>query len=347
MAGHKPRLGITIGDPSGIGPEVTLKALIYGNLQDYQPLIISRFDHLEKHYGKLLKSIPSLRICRDREDLARKEKDSAILFLDIPGNNPLPPPGPGNPETGRESLRYIDLALDLWKEGGIEAIVTGPVSKSLIEKSGQPFTGHTEYMADYIGEKNPFMMMFSRDYRVLLATTHLPLSQVPNAVTEDRLLHTIRTGYQAIHALDGGEVKIALTGLDPHCGDEGAIGDFDVRITRRAIDRARSSGLPVEGPFAADTLFLPERWKQYSLVIVPYHDQGLIPFKMLAFDTGVNVTLGLSLVRTSVDHGTAFDIAGKNKAGHQSMIEAMDLAFRLLKYRSGELSAQPGENISD
>jgi 4-hydroxythreonine-4-phosphate dehydrogenase len=182
------------------------------------------------------------------------------------------------------------------------------------------------------------MMMFSPRYRVLLATTHVPLASVAGLVTKERLLDVIRVGYDSIRAIDGGDVSLAVTGFDPHCGDDGAIGDFDLRITAPAIAEARASGLPVEGPFSADTLFMAEKWSRYSLVISHYHDQGLIPFKVLAFDSGVNVTLGLSIVRTSVDHGTAYDIAGRGVASYSSMVEAINLAAGLFRGRRSGVS---------
>jgi 4-hydroxythreonine-4-phosphate dehydrogenase len=174
------------------------------------------------------------------------------------------------------------------------------------------------------------MMMFSLKYRVLLATTHIPVTRVTESITLEGLLNVIRVGYRSIRSIDGNVAKIAVAGLDPHCGDDGAIGVFDRDITRRAVQRAAGEGIPVFGPFAADTLFIPDTWERYNLVIAQYHDQGLIPFKMLAFNDGVNVTLGLSMIRTSVDHGTAFDIAGKNESRFTSMTEAIKLAKRLV-----------------
>ena len=229
----------------------------------------------------------------------------------------------------RESLNYLHHALNLLKNNALDAIVTGPVSKGYIEKSGTPFTGHTEYIADYFNEKNPVMMMFSQKYRVIVATTHIPVSEINNMINQAYLLNVIKKGHNSIKQIDGTHIKIAITGLDPHCGDEGAIGNFDAEITLRAVLSAREAGINIEGPFAADTLFIADTWKKYNLVIAHYHDQGLIPFKMLAFDNGVNVTLGLSVTRTSVDHGTAYDIAGKGKANFSSMVEAIKLAYRL------------------
>ncbi len=332
------RLGITMGDPAGIGPEIITRTLLSEDLENTVPVVIGSARVLERYYPDALKVLLVVQSPEGIHAGQRPANKPGYLF-DIPSPHPLPTPGNGTVYTGAESRTYIDAAIDLWKRGLIDALVTGPVSKSFIEKSGHPFTGHTEYIAEAIGETDPFMMMFSPEYRVILATTHLPLAMVEHAINTERLLKTIMTGHDAISAIDGKNATIAITGLDPHCGDEGAIGDFDKRVTREAVFRARERGISIEGPFAADTLFLPERWKKYSLVVAQYHDQGLIPFKMLAFDSGVNVTLGISMIRTSVDHGTAYDIAGKGTAGHSSLLEALKLASRLVRNKQGKPGA--------
>lgn len=323
-------IGITFGDPAGVGPEIALKSLPeLSKDTEIRPILIGRKSVIDKNYPDL----PAPDHVLSMESFTGKTQLDGPAILDLESSYPVPDPGHGSIETGAESLSYIKTALDLWKAGLIDAMVTGPVHKGFIEKSGTPFTGHTEFIADYIGERGPLMMMFSPEYRVLLATTHIPLEHAAEHVTKERLLHVIRAGYESMKAIDGGDVRLAVTGFDPHCGDDGAIGDFDLRITKPAVDEARASGIQVEGPFSADTLFMPEKWSSYNLVIVHYHDQGLIPFKVLAFDRGVNVTLGLSIVRTSVDHGTAFDIAGKGIARYSSMIEAVNVAKMLVRAR--------------
>ncbi len=320
------KIGITSGDPAGIGPEIIAKAL--NDLPDtsFVPVVIGSADFYRHYHNKFFRRFTLLSL-HDKTDTPTDE-----FFVDVPLESPMPEPGKGTPATGRESLRYIDAGLDLWEQGAIDALVTGPVSKGLIERSGTHFTGHTEYLAARTGG-DPFMMMFSEDYRVILATTHLPLSQVSSSVNRERILQVITAGNESIKAIDGAPVRLAVAGLDPHCGDDGAIGTFDRDVTAKAIEDARRAGIDVEGPFAADTLFMADRWKEHNLVIAQYHDQGLIPFKLLAFDRGVNVTLGLPLVRTSVDHGTAFNIAGKDRAGYSSMIEAIAVACRLVQGR--------------
>jgi 4-hydroxythreonine-4-phosphate dehydrogenase len=321
-------VGITIGDPAGIGPEVALKAAVELHGAHVMPVVIGRNEVLRRYYAEYLGPFTVVKSLDPQEF---KAAPGTCYIYDVELSLPVPRPGGRSPETGLESKTYIDTAIRLWREKHIDAIVTGPVSKEMIATPGLHFTGHTEYLAECIGEDHPGMMMYSPEYRVLLATTHCPLEKVRGSIDADVLLRAIQMGHRAIAGIDGavGKIKMAIAGLDPHCGDGGAIGTFDSEVTARVVKRARDLGIDIEGPYSADTLFLPDRWRRYNLVIAQYHDQGLIPFKMLAFDTGVNITVGLSLVRTSVDHGTAFDIAGKGIASHSSMKEAIVLAGRL------------------
>lgn len=323
-------LGITAGDPSGIGPEVALKALSVPLDRDVIPVLIARYSVLELHYAHLLSDY---HVVSEKDEFHHRLIPGERYICDIDLDLPVPRPGNGNIDTGIESKAYIDAALRLWERGVIHGIVTGPVNKGLIEKSGCGFKGHTEYIAEQIHEPSPFMMMYSEEYRVILVTTHLSIKEIPERIDSEMIYRTIKAGCEAISLIDGTPVRIAIAGLDPHCGDDGAIGDFDMRYTSAAAERARSDGIQIDGPFAADTLFLPERWRSYNLVVAHYHDQALIPFKILAFERGVNVTVGISLTRTSVDHGTAYDIAGKGIAQAGSMVEAIKLACILEKRR--------------
>ncbi|MBN1531686.1 MAG: 4-hydroxythreonine-4-phosphate dehydrogenase PdxA [Spirochaetes bacterium] len=323
-------IGITAGDPAGIGPEIALKAMQQIPAEEARTVLLCRRDVVERRYRQLA---GGLAVAGGEEELRRA--GAGRILYHVPSEHPVPEPGRGSAETGGESIGYVDTALELWRRGAIDALVTGPVSKGLVQRHGVPFTGHTEYIAGFTGG-SPYMMMYSGEYRVVLASTHLPVASVQDYLSQERLLEVIRAGYESIRAIDGGEATLAIAGLDPHCGDDGAIGSFDDEVTAAAVRRARDEGIPVEGPFAADTLFIPERWRRYSLAVAQYHDQGLIPFKMLAFDRGVNVTLGLPIVRTSVDHGTAFDIAGRGVAGCGSMVEAIRVAASLVRLRRAE-----------
>jgi len=319
------RIGVTAGDPAGIGPEVAIKAAARFDDSSTILIIIGRAAAMRA----VCASFEGFEVLGEK-DIVDCRAGGRYLF-DVPIDLPIPVPGEGSADTGRESIAYLDAAIRLWQSGHIDAIVTGPVSKGNIAKSGIRFTGHTEYLAERTGGE-PWMMMYALRHRVLLATTHLPLASVAAALTKERLLAAIRAGHDAVSMLDGPAVRLAVAGLDPHCGDDGAIGSFDREVTAAAIAMAREEGIDVEGPFAADTLFIPSRWERYHLAIAQYHDQGLIPFKMIEFDRGVNVTIGLPLVRTSVDHGTAYDIAGMGIANDESMLSAIRLAARLSRH---------------
>ncbi len=326
MAKTDIRLGITLGDPAGIGPEVMIGAANRLENPSVIPILIGRVSVVERLCGDLAAGYEPV----DAERCSPANfRTGGRYIAAVSGSWEYPVPGKGTAGTGSESRAYIDAGIDLWRRGAIDALVTGPVSKGFIEKTGCSFTGHTEYIASSIGEPFPRMLMFSRNYRVLLVTTHMPLAAVTGAITADAIVGTIRAGREAIASIDEREPRIAVAGLDPHCGDDGAIGEFDREVTAEAVRIARSGGIDVEGPMAADTVFLPDRWRRYDLVIAQYHDQGLIPFKMLAFDTGVNITIGLSITRTSPDHGTAYDIAGRRIASDGSALEAMKVACRL------------------
>ena len=322
-------IAVTAGDPAGIGIEVSLKA--FKELSDIAciPVFIVRKSVLDSLYPNNNIDFIQIDSDYDPDDLL----PNCIYLLNVELSYDVPIIGRGNINTGAESLAYIDKAIELWLNGKIDAIVTGPVSKAFINLNGVDFRGHTEYFAEKTGDLTPYMMMFSQDYRVILATTHIPIQEVVSNLNEEKILDVLRVADKSLRMIDGSDPKIlpkiAVAGLDPHCGDDGAIGNFDTNITKNAILKAREEGIQVDGPFAADTLFRAESWSNYSVVVAHYHDQGLIPFKMLAFDDGVNVTLGLKLIRTSVDHGTAFDIAGKNIASYSSMVEAIKLAMKL------------------
>ena len=316
------RIGITPGDPSGIGPETALKAVNEIAGPEIIPVLIGGRLNIKKNYSSLAEDYTFISADSLEKELQPSKK--YICELEYPAHHHRP--GRGTVESALEALFCIDSAVDLWKKGLIDAVVTGPVHKGLIERAGVSFTGHTEYIAGRIGEDDPLMLMYSSDYRVILATTHIPLSEVTRSLDKDRLKKIITEGFRAIETIDGAAGTVALCGLDPHCGDEGAIGVFDTEVTLSAAGELRQEGFPLTGPLAADTLFIPDNWKKYSLAVAMYHDQGMIPFKMLSFEKGVNVTAGLSITRTSPDHGTAFDLAGKGTALYSSMKEAILLA---------------------
>jgi 4-hydroxythreonine-4-phosphate dehydrogenase len=246
-----------------------------------------------------------------------------------------PPPGTTftagrvDPAAGRAAYDVIVRAVADAMGGRVDAIATAPVSKEAFALAGLPWKGHTDLLAHLTGSRFVAMMFDSEAVRVVLATVHIPLADVPRTLTFDLLTRTIELAARELPRFIGRSPRLAVAGLNPHAGEHGLMGREDDDVIRPAIERARDGGIDVGGPFPADTVFLRASRGEFDAVIACYHDQGLIPVKLLAFGRAVNVTLGLPIVRTSVDHGTAFDIAGRSVADPGSMIEAILLATRL------------------
>ncbi len=303
-------IGITLGDPSGIGPEVTAKAL-------HDPAI-ARLAHFK--------------VIGD-EVLFKKFKFPRTPSCELIGINKIHPfdfPFKDvHNASAAASLAYLETAVGILKDKKLDGLVTAPVSKEAISALGVPFSGHTEYLADNFGVTKFEMMFHSPLLRLIIATRHLPLKDVPDALSREGILGTLRLANQSFQKLF--KIKkpaIALAGLNPHAGEGGLLGHEEKTIISLAIKDAQDEGIRAFGPFAADTLFSEKNFKKYDLFIAMYHDQGLAPLKALFFNQLVNVTLGLPFIRTSPSHGTAFDIAGKNKADPSSMIEAIKFCAR-------------------
>jgi 4-hydroxythreonine-4-phosphate dehydrogenase len=301
-----------MGDPAGIGPEVVAKAV--DSVRDCNILVIGDKSFLRYKDMKVIKDI-------DEAD----PSEPNLLDLDNISEFKM---GKPTAETGRASVQYIEKAVSLIRERKIDGIVTAPISKSAINEAGYRFSGHTDLLAN-ITKKDVRMMFASKEMRVVLVTIHIPLSCVPQAITEDKVYRTIEIANSALVSWFGIEnPKISVLALNPHAGEEGIFGTEEDMI-RSAIDRTKAEGISAEGPFPPDTAFL----KKADCFVAMYHDQGLIPLKLLSFDTAVNLTLGLPFIRTSPDHGCGFDIAGKEIASPTSMIEAIKLSQILLAKR--------------
>jgi 4-hydroxythreonine-4-phosphate dehydrogenase len=238
-------------------------------------------------------------------------------------------PGVLSADAGRAAYDTICSAVREAQAGRIAAIATAPVNKLAFARAGLPWKGHTDLLAHLTGSARVAMMFWSERLKVVLATVHVPLAEVPKLVTADLLSGVIDLSARELPRFGVPSPRLALAGLNPHAGEEGLLGEEDVRVLRPAIDAARARGIDVSGPHPADTVFVRAARGEFDAVIACYHDQGLIPVKLLAFGESVNVTLGLPIIRTSVDHGTAFDIAGKGVADASSMITATLLAARL------------------
>jgi 4-phospho-D-threonate 3-dehydrogenase / 4-phospho-D-erythronate 3-dehydrogenase len=287
----RPRIGITVGDPAGIGPEIARKACENSELQRLcEPILYGPFT------------------------------DTALQAFSV---------GKVSAKAGRAAYFAITAAVRDAIDGRVAAIATAPINKEAFAAAGLKWPGHTELLAHLTGARHVAMMFHADVLRVVLATVHIPLSQVSASLTQDRLENTIELTASELPRFGVSSPRLAVAGLNPHAGEHGLFGREEQDVIRPAIVACRNRGVSVDGPFPADTLFTRATRGEFDAVIACYHDQGLIPVKLVAFGRAVNVTLGLSIIRTSVDHGTAFDIAGRGIADPSSLIEAVRLAARL------------------
>ena len=299
MRSAKPRIALTSGEPAGVGPELCVR--VAREARDAELVVIG-----------------------DRTLLA-----GAPRVEHVPLARPATP-GRLDAANARYVLAVLDRAISGCLQGEFAAMVTAPVQKSVINDAGIAFTGHTEYLAERAATEHVVMMLVGGGLRVALATTHLPLSDVPRAITADALLKTLRVLDRDLRQrFRLPQPRILVAGLNPHSGESGHLGREDIEVVRPAIAAARAAGIDASGPIPADTLFVPERLKNADAVLAMYHDQGLPVLKYASFGRGVNVTLGLPFVRTSVDHGTALDLAGTGRADPGSLREALELAIEL------------------
>ena len=285
----RPRIGLTTGDPAGIGPEIVRKAVAdIGLCEVCEPIV----------YG--------------------------------PPSDATFPAGTPTAESARAARGSIESAVRDALAGEIDAIATAPISKLGFAEAGLPWKGHTDLLAHLTDREGQVAMLFwSEPIKVVLATVHVPLAEVSRSLTRARLDQIIALTARELPRYGIARPRLAMAGLNPHAGEMGVLGDEEERVIRPAVEVARASGVDIAGPFPGDTVFLRATRGEFDAVIACFHDQGLIPVKLLAFGRAVNVTLGLPIIRTSVDHGTAFDIAGRGEADPASMIEAVRLAARL------------------
>ncbi len=325
-------LAVTLGDPAGIGPEIIAEAWRRRTEAD-APFAV---------FGDptVLRAAGAPVVTLDRLEAAAGVFPEAIPVLGTPLAGPV---RPGHPDPGcaHAVTRWITEATQACLSGEAAALVTAPVSKAVLKAAGFRHPGHTEFLgeltadAPFAGERGPVMMLAAADLRVTLATIHLPISGVAAALTFEGLLRTIRVTEQAL-ARDFGcaHPRLAIAGLNPHAGESGEIGREEIDLIRPAVDVLRAEGMDVTGPLPADSLFAAGMRERFDAIVCMYHDQALIPVKMLDFWGGVNITLGLPIVRTSPDHGTAFDIAGKGLARPDSFIAALKCAAAIADRRA-------------
>lgn len=335
--GSKPLIGITMGDPLGVGPEVIVKALADPEIRGLARYVIfGLHDVLELAADQTETSVYWWREPYD----GQARVATGVLLADFDDLIPPRINGERHPDehAGRVSFRFVEEAIRHLKCGGIDALVTGPISKQAWQLANHAFRGHTDLLARRFDARRICMAFVADRLRVALASDHVPLFELRNRFTIGLVHQPIDLLDQALREWFGIEhPRIGVLGLNPHAGEGGLLGDEETRIIEPALTLARNAGIHAVGPLPPDTAFTPESLGHYDGLVAMYHDQGLIPVKMAAFHSAVNVTLGLPAIRTSPDHGTAFDIAGRNRAHAGSMMQAIRLAVELVQTRAQAL----------
>lgn len=318
------RLGITMGDPSGIGPEIIVKALAdMSPAERSTAAVVGNLDLL-KRADAVVGS--KLSFNADYQNVAPGQVP--VVHVDSKDSDTLKV-GEISAAGGEAAYRYIERAVTLALAGEIGVIVTAPLNKGALHAAGHHFDGHTELLATLTGTKQSWMLLASEKLSALHVSTHCSLRVATERSTTLRVLDTIRTGHRHYVSIGIPNPRIAVAGLNPHCGEGGIFGREEIEQISGAVTAAQAEGIDARGPISGDTVFYRALRGEFDLVIAQYHDQGHIPTKLIAFDTTVNVTLGLPIRRTSVDHGTAFDIAGTGKADHTNMQSAIAYARRM------------------
>lgn len=325
-----------MGDPNGIGPEIILKTLLQSDLKESVPIVYGHVEIFNQTLSQIEKSCPIEVI-----DSNANAKPGQINFIQCVDPSDLElSVGSISAAGGLASMKAVEAGINACLAGDTSALVTAPISKEAITLAGYNVPGHTEFLAEKTSTDQVLMMLVSDSFRVALATIHIPVREIVDMLTED----LIKTRLSLLHRSlvnDFGisKPRIAVLGLNPHGGDGGVIGREEIDLIHPVIRELNRNGFNIEGPFAADGFFGKSLQDKYDAIFAMYHDQGLIPFKALTFGRGVNVTAGLPIIRTSPDHGTAFDIAGKNRADEGSFTAAYKLAVQLAKRKHSQTPA--------
>ena len=330
----RPQIAITMGDPAGIGPEVVLKALRSPRVYELcRPLVIGDRRILERATAWIAGAAFAYDLV---QDLERGRYEPGTITLQDLGNAPPDACSPGTVSAvaGRAAAEYVLHACDLALTQQVDAVVTAPLNKEAMHLGGFHYAGHTELLAERTGAERVSMLLVSPRLRVVHVSTHVALSEAIRRVTPTRVGETIELAYQACRALGVSDPRIAVAGLNPHASEGGLFGNEEAEAIMPAVEAARARGRTVSDPQPPDTIFLRALNGEWDIVVAMYHDQGHIPMKLLAFDSGVNVSVGLPIIRTSVDHGTAFDIAGSGQAREESMLQAIEVAVRMVRARN-------------
>lgn len=327
---NRPLIGITMGDPAGIGPELCLRVLNEQKvLEQCVPVIFGDLDVL-RHVADVCGLPEPFNVIPVEEWVGKSHVENSIVINCGVIEGQAVRPGKIQEACGRAAYTYIETAINAAMAGHVSAIATAPINKESLRLAAVPYPGHTEIFAALTGAKRVCMMLASEEITVSLVTGHIGYAEVPATLTTTRILDVIELTAEAMTRLGKASPRIAVCGLNPHGSEHGLFGREEQELIEPAIAKARAMGFAIDGPLPPDTAFLPGKRSQIDAYVVMYHDQGLIPFKMLAFDKGVNITLGLPIIRTSVDHGTAFDIAWKGLASPNSLIQSVLWAVKWL-----------------
>ncbi|MCA3634425.1 MAG: 4-hydroxythreonine-4-phosphate dehydrogenase PdxA [Methylobacterium sp.] len=323
-----PPLAITMGDAAGIGPEIIARHFAAEKPRDL--IVVGDLAQMERAIRMIGAEIPVE--CVEGPIPAPAGRMAVLPVGSLPADLPY---GKVDARAGKLAYAAILAAIRLAKSEQVSGMVTAPIHKEALHAAGVPFPGHTEILAHETGTRDFGMMLADERLRVILVSIHVSLAEALRRVTQEAELRTIRLADQACHALGIAKPRIAVAGLNPHAGEGGLFGREEIEIIAPAIAEARSAGLDVHGPFPPDTVFMQARRGAYDIVVAQYHDQGLIAVKLNGIEKGVNVTVGLPIIRTSVDHGTAFDIAGRGIADPSSLGEAIRVARQMVAARGG------------
>jgi 4-hydroxythreonine-4-phosphate dehydrogenase len=329
---EKPIIGITTGDINGIGLELIIKTFSDNRMMDLCTPVIFASNKVINYYRKTIPDYPFN--FQSTKDLSKLSTKHVNVFNCWEEEIPVQP-GSLTEISGKYAIRSLTVATQCLKDKQLDALVTAPIHKNNTRTQDFPYTGHTPYLKDKFGVKEVLMMLYNNDFRVALATEHVPVAKISQVLTKELLATKLQLLIESLIRDFGIEKpKIAVLGLNPHAGDGGEIGSEEASFITPVLEQFQQQGQIVYGPFSADSFFAREKQKKFDAVLAMYHDQGLIPFKTLAGDEGVNFTVGLPVIRTSPDHGTAFDIAGKNLADPSSFREAVFQAITLLRQRN-------------
>ena len=332
MSDRAPLLAVTMGDPAGIGPEVVLKAATVNDVRaDAALAVYGDAGVMRKAARDLAIDVEVVEVQHPAEAVAyRGTQVLPVLSVSRLGPDDFGWAAP-SPSSDAAQVAFVRRAFDAVWARDAHAIVTAPINKVSLNRAGVPWAGHTEMLAELSGGVRPLMMLAGPSIKVVPLTTHIPLREVPERLTEDLVVYAIRTLHETFQVHFGRRrPRIAVAGLNPHAGEGGLFGKEEEKVIKPAVKAANARGISAQGPFPADTIYQRAVAGEFDVVIGMYHDQALIPIKMLDFDRAVNVTLGLPIIRTSVDHGTAYDIAGSGVASANSMIQAMMLARQMV-----------------